>query len=294
ENDGAGGGGAGGTILIYSNNGVTSNITAKANGGDGGSNEVNGGPSHGPGAGGGGGIIYSNSTLNASSTVTGGKVGKTNGNTTSYGGSGGLDGKLITNMNASAPAQVPMQCIALPVNFLSFTATNRNNTALLSWEVTQQSNVQQYIVERSTDGASFTMIGSVAFKSNPLYQFTDDNLPAAGGTIYYRIRELDIDGQFVYSKIVTIQPGNLAGRLSVYPNPATNSVTVSFSCSNPGAISLRLFDLKGSQLWQQQYIAGAGQNTVQIDYIRNLPTGVYILQWFDGLKPEQTKVLVNH
>ena len=87
---------------------------------------------------------------------------------------------------------------------------------------------------------------------------------------------------------------SLSGKLSVYPNPAQSSVTISFSCANSGPVSLRLFDMKGSLLWQQQYNASAGQNNVQIACIRNIPTGTYILQWFDGLKPEQVKIMVTH
>ena len=298
QKDGAGGGGAGGTVLIYSGNGIASNLTVQAKGGAGGSNEVSGGPSHGPGGGGGGGVIYSNASLNAASTVTGGSAGTTNGQTTNYGATNGANGLIVTTMSQSDPAQVPLHCVTLPVSFLDLTAIKENNDVLLTWKVSHEINTQYYIVERSTDGINFTAIGSTSFTEGPalgnIYQYTDENVTTTGGSLYYRIRELDTDGQFVYSKIVSVRLNNLSGKLSVYPNPAQSSVTVSFSCTNAGPVSLRLFDIKGSLLWQQQYTASAGQNNVQVDYIRNIPPGTYILQWFDGLKPEQTKILVNH
>jgi hypothetical protein len=277
---------------------VASNLTVQANGGTGGSNEVPGGPSHGPGGGGGGGVIYSNASLNAASSVTGGGAGTTSGQTTNYGATNGANGVLISTMPQSAPAQVPLHCVTLPVSFLNVTAVKENSNVLLNWEVSLEVNTLSYMVERSTDGINFTDIGSIPYKEGPAlanaYQYTDNNIPSGGGSLYYRIRELDTDGQYVYSKIVSVQLNNLSGKLSVYPNPAQSSVTVSFGCTNAGPVSLRLFDMKGSLLWQQQYVASAGQNNVQVDHIRNIPAGTYILQWFDGLKPEQIKIMVNH
>jgi hypothetical protein len=297
-NDGTGGGGAGGAILIYSKNGGTGSLTVQAKGGAGGSNEVNGGPSHGPGGGGGGGVVYSNSALNAASTVSGGTAGTTNNQTTNFGATDGTTGLLTTTMSASDPAQVPLHCVTLPVSFITVTATRENSGVNLSWEVTREINTVKYIVERSVDGANFSAIGSTPYnQGNALdnaYQYIDNNTSAVSGSLYYRIRELDADGQYVYSKIVSVQLNNLSGKLTVYPNPAQTSVTASFSCANAGTVSLRLFDLKGSQLWSQSYRVSAGQNSVSIDHIRYLPVGMYILQWFDGLRPEQVKIMVNH
>jgi hypothetical protein len=201
-------------------------------------------------------------------------------------------------MSPSDPAQVPLHCITLPVTFLSTTAVKENSSVLLNWEVSYEVNTLYYIVERSTDGINFTAIGSTSHKDGPAldnpYQYEDNNIPAIGGSLYYRIREQDSDGHFTYSKVVSVRLNNLSGKLTVYPNPAQSSVTVSFSCTTAGSVSLRLFDMKGSQLWQQLYSASAGQNNVQIDCIRNIPPGTYILQWFDGLKPEQVKIMVNH
>ncbi|HEY4288874.1 MAG TPA: T9SS type A sorting domain-containing protein [Puia sp.] len=299
QNDGSGGGGAGGSVLVYSGNGVTNNLTVQAKGGTGGSNQVNpGGDAHGPGGGGGGGVIYSNITLNGASTIAGGNAGTTSAQSSNYGATNGTTGLLVSTMSQSDPAGVPLHCVTLPVTFRDLTAVKENGSVLLTWEVSYEVNTQYYIVERSTDGFNFSAIGSTSFKAGPAlgntYQYTDDNLPATGGSLYYRIRELDTDGQFIYSKIVSVRLSSLSGRLSVYPNPAQSSVTVSFSCTNSGSVSLRLFDMKGSQLWQQQYTASAGQNNVPVDCIRNIPPGTYILQWFDGLKPEQVKIMVNH
>lgn len=298
QNDGAGGAGAGGSILIYNGSGNSSNITVQANGGAGGSNEESGGPDHGPGGGGGGGVIYSNATLNASSSVTGGVPGTTGGETTNYGAASGSAGTMVTNMNEASMAQVPTNCTVLSANFIDVKAIPGGDAVNIGWEVARETNTTGYVIERSTDGVDFTAIGSVPYNNNGgidnAYQYADNTAYTVGGTLYYRIRETQIGGQDTYSKIVSVQLGGSGGKLSVYPNPARNVLTVSFTMTAPQAISLRLFDEKGSQLWEQQYQAGAGQNTIQIDRIATLPEGIYLLHWFDGLTPRIVKVFVQH
>ncbi len=298
QNDGAGGAGAGGSILIYSANGTTSNITALAKGGAGGINQGSGGAAHGPGGGGGGGAIYSNSTLAAASSVAGGIAGTTSGLSSNYGASNGNTGIIKTNIQQSNSPAFPLNCVVLAVSFLDVSAVADNGVVNVAWTVAREVNTTNYVVERSTDGSNFTAIGSTPYAGAPgtdnSYQYPDNGAYAIGGTIYYRIREQETGGQTVYSKVVSVRLSGLAGKLSVYPNPAQGVATISFQSSMEETVSLRLFDIRGNQLWTRQFEAQTGQNMVQIDCIPTLPEGVYILQWSDGLKPEIVKLLVRH
>jgi Secretion system C-terminal sorting domain len=298
QNDGAGGGGAGGSILIYSFNGGTFGLTAKANGGAGGTNESTGGPSHGPGGGGGGGVVLSNASLSGSSAVTGGTAGTTSGLTTSFGAANGNSGVVATNVNPATLQKVPVNCTVLAVNFIDVTAVPDNGTVNVGWTVGEEVSTLNYVVERSTDGVHFSAIGSEPLKGadgvDNAYQYPDNEASAVGGTLYYRIREVETDGTFYYSKIVSATLGAGASKLTAFPNPAQSFVTVSFSAMTAEAVSLRLFDVRGSRLWSKQIEAQAGQNTVNIDCVNTLPDGVYILQWSDGLRPEIVKIVVRH
>jgi hypothetical protein len=297
-NDGSGGGGAGGSILVYSNNGVTGNVTALAYGGGGGGNELSGGPSHGPGGGGGGGVIYSNGTLYSTSTVKGGGAGTTAGQTTNYGATGGSAGSMTTNMTSNSLTSFAVSCYVLPVSFLDVKAAYAADGAVkVQWDVAREINTIDYVVERSTDGANFTGVGTVAYKQadgvNNSYQYLDGSAPATGGTLYYRIREEEADSGFRYSRIVSVDPGSTSADLSVYPNPTRGQLTVTFNSASATTVSLRLFDLGGTLLRAQQYTAHAGQNTTQFDGMEKLPEGVYILQWFDQLNSRQVKIFLH-
>lgn len=288
-NDGSGGGGAGGSILIYSNNGYVGGITAKAAGGNGGSNQLSAtNDSHGPGGGGGGGVIYSDGTL-ASSSVAGGAPGTTSNQTTNYGATSGSSGVLYSGINQSVFNQVPLSCVILASTIPDLKAVPDNGAVTLDWEVANTVDVANYVVGRSSDGVNFSEIGNTTTA-----HFVDGTAALTGGVLYYRIEELQTNGSIVYSQIVSVQINVRASGFAVYPNPAQDIVNLIFRATIPETINLRLFDLRGSQVWSSLYEAQIGQNIVMIDRIRTLPEGMYILQWSDGLKPEIMKIMVRH
>ena len=300
-NDGSGGGGAGGSIMIYAKTGSLNNLTVTARGGNGGSNQVTAGSSsaaHGPGGGGGGGIVFANATVNGGSSVIAGVAGTTSGRTKTYGATDGAIGILTQNITQSQTPTFPLACVILASSFLDATAEQKNNGVIVGWEVAEDVNTREYLVEKSLDGVNFTTIGHVArtgsVTNGTHYEYPDNSSLNAATIWYYRIQEVVTYGQSIYSKVVSVRVGGLSGKLGVYPNPTKGSATVSFVSTTQGAVSLRLFDLKGSMLWQQQYQTNIGQNTIALDNFRTIPDGMYILQWFDGLKPEQVKLVVNH
>ncbi|MBX2931312.1 MAG: T9SS type A sorting domain-containing protein [Chitinophagaceae bacterium] len=107
ENDGGGGGGAGGSVYLYATNtSGMNNITINARGGNGGNawasepdngTPNDGNPEHGPGGGGGGGVIYTNASVNASSSVAGGNPGISTTGNYPYGATVGTVGKKLTS-----------------------------------------------------------------------------------------------------------------------------------------------------------------------------------------------------
>jgi len=296
-NDGSGGAGAGGSVLLFAQrSGSFTGITVTANGGNGGSNSGNG-AAHGPGGGGAGGVIYSTSTLNGASSATGGVAGTTYGGI-NYGATGGNAGIVNQSVAASQVNTFPMSsCTVLPVNFLSFSAQPSNGNVILNWTV-ESPTATGYIVERSFDGNNFDAIATVAAQNGNVsagsYAYTDNNAASPTGMLYYRIEEEDVTGQDTYSTVVTVKLSNSAAAAGVYPNPARESFTLTFTASAAGAVSLRLFDLSGRLVLNRPFQANTGVNAVTMDGLGILPEGLYLLQWFDGLKPWTSKVMIRH
>lgn len=296
QNDGSGGGGAGGSVLIFNNTTSTpmSGITVTANGGSGGSNSGSG-ASHGPGGGGAGGIVYSNMAIGTVS-ATAGAAGTTAGGI-NYGATTGNSGSITQNATSGQMPTFPMTCTLLPVNFMSFTAQPANGDVTLNWVVETQT-ATGYVVERSFDGNNFDQIASVTAaqddnKSTNSYTYNDNNAASPTGTLFYRIMEEDVTGQVFYSTIVTVKTSSSAASSGIYPNPAKESFTLTFTSSAAEAVSLRLFDLSGRLMQTKTIQASTGVNAVTVDGLGSLPEGMYILQWFDGLKPWTSKVMLR-
>jgi hypothetical protein len=117
----------------------------------------------------------------------------------------------------------------LPVKLVSFTATAQSRTAVqLAWATASEVNSAYFEVERSLDGSTFTPAGRVAAAGNSTtahpYSLLDNSLPASVSLLYYRLRQVDLDGTATYSPVRTVQLAN-AG-LALYPNPARGQATL--------------------------------------------------------------------
>jgi hypothetical protein len=286
--DGSGGGGAGGSILIYANSGQAG-VTAIANGGDGSSNFPAGmsATQHGPGGGGGGGVIFSNAALNVASTVTQGLAGISHGTsvTDNYGAMDGFVGVLTQTFPFSQlpPNMQICQTIILPVTILNFSASYVSaNNVKVSWSTTDEVNASYFEVERSSDATNFMGIAQVnASESlNPIhsYSINDQLYNINSNIVYYRLRIVDKDGKYTYSKVVAVkldQPENI---LSVYPNPVDNYATLNLYAEKPGTGMLRLVDNSGKQIMTRSFTVNNGNNSLLIDQLGVLPRGIYVIQ----------------
>jgi len=183
----------------------------------------------------------------------------------------------------------------LPLNIIEFKGWINDNDAILSWKTDQEANTDHFIIERSINGSQYNAIGSVAAANAPgihTYGFTDDNVDALGASIvYYRLKQMDIDGHFTYSKVVTL-PLKTASRLMLYPNPATNQVNLTLSVSRKEKIQYFVYDNAGRMVIRQSTEILAGTNSLPID-IGELPAGVYYLNLFGNSLNERLQ-FVKH
>lgn len=115
----------------------------------------------------------------------------------------------------------------LPIELLHFNAITEGTKNLLTWATASESNNKGFDIERSYDGVRFEKIGFVKGNGTTIqtqkYSFNDKKSPI--GITYYRLKQLDFDGHFEYSKIISIAQ-NDEKVLSVYPNPSNNVFTL--------------------------------------------------------------------
>ncbi len=116
----------------------------------------------------------------------------------------------------------------LPVNFIGLVANRlTDNSVQLKWDVSEEVNIIEYQVERSSNGISFTNVGTIPSKGKSIYSLTD--YTNISGTLYYRVKSVDFDGRTKYSGTIRIQGNSSsshADKLMAYPNPANEEVTL--------------------------------------------------------------------
>lgn len=173
---------------------------------------------------------------------------------------------------------------ALPIDLVSFTGRQLSSgAALLNWEVTNNSTPDRFEVLRSTDGNSFSHIGTVqGVNLQTHYNYTDNGMPA--GTIYYRLRMVDVNGQVKHSNVVAINNGtNELLLTSMAPTVVTNGrARISVTSSQRGNLSLVITDMYGRIVKQQINGVDKGSQEIWLN-LQSLASGAYqITGYLDG------------
>lgn len=165
----------------------------------------------------------------------------------------------------------------LPLKLVSFSASMQGSSAQLSWKTTNEVNVNNFVIEKGTDGKNFQEIATVAADNNLVndYAFTDNSL--VDNATYYRLRMVDKDGSYQYSFIILLK-SKTSNSLSMYPNPATSLVTIVHGLPQ-GKASLIITNVTGIKL--QVIAVNANVQQTSFALSNNLKPGNYLLQYSD-------------
>jgi|GEM_PF-2459477 len=165
----------------------------------------------------------------------------------------------------------------LPVNLVSFNAEAVSNGIELTWQTASESNSDRFEIERSTNGINYSNIGTVAAAGNSssllTYNFTDAN--PVNGNNFYRLRQVDIDGQANYSQVVVAGWGESSKVAVVLVNQSRGQYQASITGLDRRG-SLLIYDVNGKKV-RNYTVADAGNTTVNID-LSPFGSGVYIYQ----------------
>lgn len=146
------------------------------------------------------------------------------------------------------PVRFPYE--VLPVELLSFTGSNVGDRNRLEWITASEKNTNRFEVEKSIDGINWFYIGEKPAAGNSTQRLTYelfDNFPVVGNN-YYRLKSIDNDASFSYSKIVNIILSSVnsnSGIIGAYPNPTSNDINVVISSNVIQNASLKVYDVLG-------------------------------------------------
>ena len=166
----------------------------------------------------------------------------------------------------------------VPVKLLSFNATlTAEKFVKLDWSTANEYNNKLFVIERSADGVSFTTIDSVPGRINSATQ-TDytalDKKPLAGGN-HYRLKQIDLDGNFSYSKVLYINlKTTSADYFTIYPNPADHQLNLTIQSAKKQGATIIITDPEGRVIQKKSISLLSGIQWKPLS-IGSLSSGMY-------------------
>ena len=189
------------------------------------------------------------------------------------------------------------QTSLLPIELVTFKAQQANLNTRLTWTTASETNNAGFDIERSDDGTRFRSIGWIEGKGTTTetqeYLF-DDKYLREGMTYYYRLRQVDYNGQFDFSPVVTVTTdikGTVVGEF--YPNPtAAGNVTIEVTSTEDGTWQAQVFDPSGNELRSEQIAVAKGFQAVAFDFSKLVP-GMYVVKLQGGLNKIYRRIVIE-
>lgn len=217
-------------------------------------------------------IAFSQTQINTS----GGKATGTNGNV-EFSVSGiteiranGTNGYIITGV------QQPQEISILPITLLSFEATLlKSNYVKLNWSTVYEYNNAFFTVEKSANGFEFSPIVNIKSlgnnnNSNQNYTYLDSIL--TNSITYYRLKQVDVNGKFTYSKIIAITIKEQV-EIKTFPNPTQSILNLVCTDFENKKLTYQIVNIKG-EILETNLI----KSNVTVVQLANKPVGLYIIQ----------------
>jgi hypothetical protein len=167
-----------------------------------------------------------------------------------------------------------------PVTFLGITARQKGSGVGVEWSTSQEFNSAYFSVERSADGNTFwNNIATInaAGNSSTVKNYSAYDARPLKGVNYYRLKQVDKDGNFKYSKTVAVRLNGVKVGISVLTNPFHSSLTVDFLSATDQAVSARLIDIAGKQVANEKWTIASGSTRKEFSNVGSLQQGMYIL-----------------
>lgn len=179
---------------------------------------------------------------------------------------------IVATLNNCTDTLTAYKDCAMPVTLIDFTGAKVENTIALKWNTAEETNSDHFDVQRSGDGKNWATIGTQKSQGESYklvnYEFVDKK-PAQGDN-YFRLKMVDADRTFAYSKIIKVGFDAAALRSEFYPNPVSDILNLKSTDWNQ-VKSVEMHSLTGLSVYK------SGKAVSKTIDVKNLPVGMYIL-----------------
>jgi hypothetical protein len=178
----------------------------------------------------------------------------------------------------------------LPVKLVSFSANKEANQVNLNWRTTEEVNTDYFQIERSSDAKEWQVIGrqDAAGESKALLEYAFKDAAPLRGSNYYRLKMVDNDATFAYSRVVNVSFGSSDNFLTMYPNPVSD--VLHFKDADLQKLQqVAIHNISGMRVYQSGAISSEGI------HVGKLVNGIYFVtvSLKDG-NSKTEKIVINH
>jgi Concanavalin A-like lectin/glucanases superfamily/Secretion system C-terminal sorting domain len=185
--------------------------------------------------------------------------------------------------NFAQPVGFFTPCFPLPLHLISFVGKLQNSNAALKWVTADMVNIKGFEIEKSADSKTFLKIGFEAATTATDYSFVDNLF--FGRTNYYRLKMIDVNGQYFYSNTVLLTHTNTIG-INIYPNPNNGNFTIHISDNLQNA-QVKIYSILGELVYNTKI---TGEFTT---LNANLKAGLYFVSVENGNQKSMQKIIVE-
>ncbi len=173
---------------------------------------------------------------------------------------------------------------SLPVTLTSFTASLlADKKVKVSWSTSMEYNSRSFEIERSGDGVKFKTVATKTASGNSTskinYSLNDNIADVTSPIVYYRLKQIDVDGKTAFSKIVPLKLKKALADFTVSPNPFINNLNINIVWDKNENTLVKVYNVTGGEVISKTVTMIKGYNYVAIDELSRVPSGTYIVQF---------------
>ncbi len=169
-------------------------------------------------------------------------------------------------------------CIILPVELVEFNGQVAEQVNKIWWTTASESNCSHFCIERYNSDDQWLEIGRLDGQgtSSEMNHYTFEDPSYFDGTNYYRLKQVDANGQFEYSHTIALKNQYDFALKSVFPNPSNDEFNLALSTAYDCRIEISLIDLTGRMIHSSVEYLSEGNQSIQLD-TPELKNGIYSL-----------------
>jgi len=181
----------------------------------------------------------------------------------------------------------------LPIELSEFNVKQNGNTVDLNWTTASEKDNAYFVIEKSVDGKSFETVKNVtgAGNSSSIKKYNETDASPINGISYYRLKQVDFNGQSTYSELRSVSVKNTGKTFVVVsPSPAQNSINIEFN-TDPGFIStLEISDITGKIVSSSSITSEKEFTKTEVD-VTGLNRGMYFVTLNGNNTSERVKFI---